>query len=547
MKYIRRPVEQGQVVPLPRSAAYWSGRADQHLRRGNRRKAAALLRHAVSLSPENGDLRREYALLLQEMNCFEASTREAFAALTIDPERLFDCYGVIGHNLLLLGREQEALDAFSRYVKQARRIGADTAEWDDDLDQLETYYDQPDPDRRARYNTLVFVAARRVARGDAEGAKRALFSAERAHGRDERRYLVGAIAHQAAGAPEAALTSARRAVRARPQSPQALCVLAGLLVEAHRRGPAGSALLRAAALCREPRERAFVIGTAAELQYPAIALCALRAEQRDAPDRLPALYDQAVTLLRLGRLAEARACAWRCRELDPADVPAQCLSQRAERMAADALSAQAIASEARRLPYYPALCAEDRRARLQSLAEPLGQGLEAFCQRLTEDESLYETFLYMLGEPDLHMGPLLSIVADALPKEQAERMLRDVMVRPMREDETKFYAMRMLQKLGAPPPYLTWHAGRIAELDPRRARAAYTHALALIRRMSERERRALSDPCQGAAMREAAQRHYRALRGEPLGKASARVLLAQRRMDRLWPLSHEEENPHGDH
>ena len=50
-------VKTGEVVRLQRPSAYWMGRAVRHRRAGNRRRAAALLRHAVALSPSDGSLR----------------------------------------------------------------------------------------------------------------------------------------------------------------------------------------------------------------------------------------------------------------------------------------------------------------------------------------------------------------------------------------------------------------------------------------------------------------------------------------------------------
>ena len=41
----------------------------------------------------------EYARVLQEMECYEASNRAAFGALTLDPRR-YGCYGLIGRNMV---------------------------------------------------------------------------------------------------------------------------------------------------------------------------------------------------------------------------------------------------------------------------------------------------------------------------------------------------------------------------------------------------------------------------------------------------------------
>lgn len=55
-----------------------------------------------------------YALTLRQLHCYEASNREAFAALAYDPSRVA-LYGLIGQNMIALGHRQEGLDAFSLY------------------------------------------------------------------------------------------------------------------------------------------------------------------------------------------------------------------------------------------------------------------------------------------------------------------------------------------------------------------------------------------------------------------------------------------------
>ena len=140
----------GEIVKLQRSSAYWVSRASRHRREGNRRRAAALLRHALTLSPADGDLRMEYAKTLQEMECYEASNRAAFGALTLTPKR-YACYGLIGSNMLALGYEQEAMDAFSRYLWAVQKSGG-VSEYDEELDELEAY-ETDQPQLRARYET----------------------------------------------------------------------------------------------------------------------------------------------------------------------------------------------------------------------------------------------------------------------------------------------------------------------------------------------------------------------------------------------------------
>ena len=70
---------------MARPAAWWAKRASLQHRRGNRRQAEALYQHAVALTPDDVPLKLAYARVLQELRRYEASNRQAFAALAQDP------------------------------------------------------------------------------------------------------------------------------------------------------------------------------------------------------------------------------------------------------------------------------------------------------------------------------------------------------------------------------------------------------------------------------------------------------------------------------
>ena len=53
-----------EIFRLQRSSTYWAGRAQRHLRAGNRRRAAALLRHALTLAPQDSAKRCEVATII---------------------------------------------------------------------------------------------------------------------------------------------------------------------------------------------------------------------------------------------------------------------------------------------------------------------------------------------------------------------------------------------------------------------------------------------------------------------------------------------------
>jgi tetratricopeptide (TPR) repeat protein len=456
-------VRTGEIVKLQRSSAYWLGRADRHRRQGNRRRAAALLRHAVSLAPEDSDLRIAYARTLQEMECYEASNRAAFGALTRNPKR-YACYGLIGHNMLALGHEQEAMDAFSRYLWAIRQTGA-TAEYDAELDELEAVENERSR-LQARYEAQLNIAGRRLAGGDYVRAERALARARPARKIDERYDSLRSLLLQAQGDPAGALRAAQRACRVNPTSARARCTLAGAYCLAGRRVRGASALLRAAHCCNSARDDQLFCYSAVNLGFSELALCVLRRSLKSSPDRLPAVFDACVVMLKLGRLADAEPLIHRCRDLDPSDVASRCTCRTIEQWRGLELKPQQVSFAAKTMPFYPLLSPAESNDCLAQLAKALGKGTEAFCDQLQEDDSLYNLFLYELGNPDHQLSRLIPLISSRLPADFAERFLRETLVQPTPDDNVKRYAAAALLGLGAKPPFVVWHAGRIAEIDP---------------------------------------------------------------------------------
>ena len=478
----------GEVFKLQRPSAYWVGRAARHRREGNRRRAAALLRHAVALAPADSDLRLEYARTLQEMECYEASNREAFGALTLDPRR-YACYGLIGRNMLALGYEQEAMDAFSRYLWAVKKSGG-VSEFDEELDQLEAF--EADPlHLRARHEAQLEIASRRLANGEYDGVERALRRAKPTRNADDRYDSLWALLHQARGEATAAMKSATRACRRNPMSARARCTLAGAYCMAGRRTKGASALLAAALRCETAQDEQLFCYSAVSLGFPELALCVLRRSLKVSPDRLPAAYNACVAMLKLGRMDAAEPLIHQCRDLDPTDVPARLTGRMMEQWRALGLDGKQVATVAKAVPFYPLLSPAASNDCLAQLAKALNEGVEAFCERLQTDENLYGVLLYKLGNPEHQLERLIPMLAANLPRDFAERLLREVLVQPTQGDSVKRFAATSLIRMGANPPFVVWHAGRIAEIDPsvnNRHGASFSRVM-LIRRMADIQRK----------------------------------------------------------
>ena len=70
-----------------RPAVYWLKRAERQKQTGNLLRAAVLERHALRADESSDEAWESYVLTLRQLNCYEASNREAFAALAHSPAR----------------------------------------------------------------------------------------------------------------------------------------------------------------------------------------------------------------------------------------------------------------------------------------------------------------------------------------------------------------------------------------------------------------------------------------------------------------------------
>ena len=189
-----------------RPAHYWLRRADRQKQSGDLIRAAVLERHAVRAEPHSDAARMSYVFTLRQLHCYEASNREAFAALAQDPTRTA-MFGLIGQNLLNMGMRQTGLDALNLYAANPPSI---PPVWQDEAYDMAEAYDYPafHTKRRARLRGLLAIAMRRMAKEDLDGASRALQRAMRKPFRapNARRELALAACFQRLGDREKCLS-----------------------------------------------------------------------------------------------------------------------------------------------------------------------------------------------------------------------------------------------------------------------------------------------------------------------------------------------------
>lgn len=454
-----------------RPAHYWLKHAERYRQTGDFTRAAVLQRHAVRAEPGSDAARMSYALTLRALHCYEASNREAFAALAAHPEQTVFA-GLIGQNMLAMGLRSEGLDALDLYFSNPPGI---LPPWHDNACDLAEAYDYPFADKRrhARLEGLLRTASRRIARGDGEGAAKALRRSQQKPFRAPmaRRELLWAAAKQLKGDSSQCLAHVLQAVQRKPFSPEVYASSATLLMHSGEAKAAGLMLYQAAMLARTPAQEQLVCLASDALHMPHFAQGMLSRSLRMRTSRFPACYNLCVALLKLGRLSDASRYIHLCREIDPDDAPAELLFQRVIRLENIQASPAQVQKAARSFSYYGACSPSD----LADLCLPIWplveDGLQPLADALGQDDHIRRRFLFLLTLPLEWPALLLSQTAPLLPPKARETLLREVLVLHPGDLPCKKYAALLLRQMDAPRPYLTWTRDRLLMVDPDRLHA----------------------------------------------------------------------------
>ena len=453
-----------------RPASYWLRRAERCHQSGDLLRAAVLERHALRADQSSEAASVSYVLTLRQLSCYEASNREAFAALAKNPDNK-TLFGLIGQNLLSMGLRDAGLDALNIYLAQP--LPDFPPSWHDDAcDLYDLTFEAADSTprrRKARHDGLLELAARHMAKGDVDGAKRALERCSRApyQGKSAKRELLWSVFHLQNGSPEC-IDHLKNAVLIRPNSAQVRAAAAAALWKMGLKKPAFTQLLTAARLAASPADMIAVLVNADEMNAPHIACVMLRRMLRRMPNRCPVLYNLCVCMLRLGRLEEASRFIHHCREIDPDDVPSEGLFSLVRSMQEQALSPQQVRDAAKQVSWYGIFSQAELNAVAAPIMEAIEDGPEAFFSRLCVDLRLRRHFLQLLALPMEWPARLLYAAGEALPADECEALMREVLLQHPSPSAAKLCAVSTLCALGVPPPYAAWQNGRIAWLDPTR-------------------------------------------------------------------------------
>lgn len=573
MNYTHPATAAGQVISIKKSARYWMLRAKQHQQHGDAHRAAALLRHAMSLEPDNEHILIKYANALRKGNCFEASNRAAFRALSITP-LWHEPYQLIGLNMLSLGREQEAADAFSLYLHNlhAHPRESFTKEVDDFFLSEDLLAVHPTPGC-ARRETLIHIASLQLSRGAFSRAYHTLKKISQICPSDPRLNALWSMYHQALGDPQNGLTYAQLSVSHDNGNIPALCALASVRMQRGERSLAATTLLKAIPYCRFPHQQQLFNYTAAGLSLLEILPIMLHYSLRKNPNRIPTLYNLAIIMLQQGAASEALTFLHRCRDLDPEDIVVYHLFHLVQHWLSKPSQEIRTLMCSSQPAFYPLLPAEAEKGLLETLTNALIHGLEHFAPMLLKNRPLYSAFLYVLCMPDGTLGRLLIPITRQIAQTDqvaAQRMLRDILLQPTLNENSRSHALSALIALNAPHPFVLWQNGRLLQASQhpqtnrelsvphrllfRRVHAAQAHAqdprlsahvLTLLYRMDRHTRYAVAADI-GHTWQNALLRHFRQVHrlAEPLpGKTLPSSPQLQRREEKafkllcaLWPL-----------
>ena len=147
-------------------------------------------------------------------------------------------------------------------------------------------------------------------------------------------------------------------------------------------------------------------------------------------------------------------------------MPGEVLFNRVMEMENRDLTPDGVRAEAAGVSYYGSLTEDELNRCLRPVTQAVREGPAALAAAMAADAKLRARFLYMLALPTDWPAKLLPSVCAAMPPEEAQRLLRQVLLADPRGSLTKRVAMAMLASMGAPAPYAVWQDGRLGYVDP---------------------------------------------------------------------------------
>lgn len=292
----------------------WLDQAKAAREAGDVCKALEMYRQALADCATDWDAGLGYALLLWENECWGASLRETYRLLCLYPkeEKL---YGLLYRNLLAMGHEEAACEAYEHYLWHLYRNPEDGLNLGED--------DPPIPPKppRKRYRRLLLRAAKRLEEGNPDGAERLVARAFRGGfpRQDALRDVLEVQLMAQLGLEDEAGDILEGMLENRELNATLALSIAPLMDRLRGHQYAGSILLYAASVAQSPEDVTEVMETALRQGQPQLALSVAQSLLEASPYRLDVLFNKAIVCIYADDLQQALECMELCNQLDPCD------------------------------------------------------------------------------------------------------------------------------------------------------------------------------------------------------------------------------------
>ena len=453
------------LVPFARDAGFLRARAREHLRAGRMLEALDLYRMIAGREPGDARWQLELAALYTDMGAHEISNRLLFAQAQRG-EQTAACFIALGRNFYALRDAHRARDCFltAERLDPAANFDEEVEAMQDSLDEAMTADSAP-----GRVEKAVRRGIQALETGRPDSAVRWITYALCKRGEDADTLTLLCFAHLNAGQPREGLRVARRAYRRDRHSVYALCAMASALYAMDSPALCAKFLHIAQQEAEYPQEIALLCQTACEVGAHDMALSLLRIVHAERPYTPALLHMLAAACWNNGQARQAARHWGTLRRLDPGDLVAGVLFERAQKRAqkcAEEGDAQEPPSPQEQCAYGAELPPADAIEKLLEVQRVLRNGPQALQARFDEDAGFAAIFAWGLtvrDENDATRGAMLSLLG-SLAGERADRMLLALLTDADQSEEIKRQAIGLLVGRGLCGPHYMESGGRIVRV-----------------------------------------------------------------------------------
>ncbi|MCL2544337.1 MAG: hypothetical protein FWE77_00305 [Clostridia bacterium] len=452
--------QPSNLVPFARDAGFLRARARDHLRAGRMLEALDLYRMIAGREPGDAQGQMELAALYSDMCAYELSNRLLFAQAQRGEHRAA-CFFALGRNFCAMQDARRAQDCLLTALRlEPGGYFAEEAEaLLDGLDEAVA----PGPGA-GRVDKAIRRGMQALETGRPDSAARWIGYALRKRGEDADTLTLLCFAHLNAGRPREGLRAARRAYRRDRHSVYALCAMASALFALDSPALCAKFLREAEAEAEYAQEIALLCQTACEVGAHDMALSLLRVVQAERPYVPSLLHMLAAACWNTGQARPAMRHWATLRRLDPGDLAAGVLYERAKkRVAQGEGDAQKPPLPEDQCAYGAELPPEDAIEKLLEVQQALRKGPEALQARFDEDAGFAAILAWGLtvrDENDATRGAMLSLLG-SLQGERANRMLLALLTDTDQSEQIKREAIGLLTSRGLCGPHYMESGGRV--------------------------------------------------------------------------------------